>query len=252
MLENLRPISLLNVDYKIVTKAIAKRLKKLLPSIINPDQTGYVKGRYIGENVRLIQDIIEHTNLTGKKGIALFLDFKKAFDSIEWPYLKAAINFFNFGPDILNWISIFYNDVSSCVLNNGHASSFFPLQRGVRQGCPLSGVLFVLGIELFGRALKNNKSIKGILVNNHEIKVTQYADDTTVFVRDRDSVVQLLDLLQNFSLLSGLEINTAKTEAMWLGQWKITKTRPLVLSGQRSQYSLSESFSRTIVHMRRS
>ena len=110
--------------------------------------------------------------------------------------------------------------MSSCVLNNGHASTFFPLQPGVRQGCPLSGVLFVLGIELFGGALKNNPSIKGILVNNHEIKVTQYADDTTVFVRDRDSVVQLLDLLQNFSLLSGLEINTAKTEAMWLGKWK--------------------------------
>ena len=128
MLENLRPISLLNVDYKIVTKAIAKRLEKALPSIINPDQTGYVKGRYIGENIRLIQDIIEHTNLTGKKGIALFFDFKKAFDSIEWPYRKAAINFFNFGPDILNWISIFYNDMSSCVLNNGHASMFFLLQ----------------------------------------------------------------------------------------------------------------------------
>ena len=114
-----------------------------------------MKGRYIGENVRLIQDIIEHTNLTGKKGITIFLDFKKAFDSIDWPYLKAAINVFNFGPDILNWINIFYNsEVSSCVLNNGHASTFFPLQRGVRQGCPLSGVLFVLGIELFGRGLK--------------------------------------------------------------------------------------------------
>ena len=87
MLENLRPISLLNVDYKIVTKAITKRFEKVLPSIINPDQTGYVKGCYIGENVWLIQDIIEHTNLTGKKGIAIFLDFKKAFDSIEWPYL---------------------------------------------------------------------------------------------------------------------------------------------------------------------
>lgn len=166
-----------------------------------------------------IQDIIEHANLTEKKGNALFLDFKKAFDSIEWSYLKAAINFFNFGPDILNWINVFYNDVSSCVLNNGHASTFFPLQRGVRQGCPL-GVLFVLGIELFGKALKNNKSIKGIPINNHEIKVTQYADDTTVFVRDRDSVVQLLDLLENFRLLSRLEINTTKTEALWLGQWK--------------------------------
>ena len=148
MLENLRPTSLLNVDCKLVTKAMAKRLEKALQSFINPDQTGYVKGRYIGENFRLIQDIIEHTNLTGKKGIAIFLDFKKAFDSIEWPYLKAAINVFNFGPDILNWINIFFNDVSSCVLNNGHAFTFFPLQHGEQQGCPLSGVLVVLGIEL--------------------------------------------------------------------------------------------------------
>ena len=116
--------------------------------------------------------------------------------------------------------------MSSCVLNNGHASTFFPLQRGVRQGCPLSGVLFVLGIELFGRALKTNPFIKGILVNNHEIKVSQYADDITVSVRDRDSVVQLLDLLQNFSLLSGLEINATKTEAMWLGQWKNNEDTP--------------------------
>ena len=142
--------------------------------------------------------------------------------------------------------------MSSCVLNNGHASTLFPLQRGVRQGCPLSGVLFVLEIERFERALKNNPSIKEVLVNNHEIKVTQYADDTTVFVRDRDSG-QLLDLLQNSSLLSGLEINTTKNEAMWLGRWKHNKDTPsLVLSAQRSQYSLSESFSRTIVHLRRS
>ena len=209
MLENLRPISLLNVDYKIITKAIVKRLEKVLPSIINPDQTGYMKGCYIGENVRLIQDIIEHTNLTGKKGSLYFFILKKLLTRLNGHTSKPPLTFFNFGPDILNRINIFYNDVSSCVLNNGHASTFFPLQRGVRQGRPLSGILFVLGIKLFGRALKNNQSIKGILANNHEIKVIQYADDITVFVSDQDSVVQLLDLLQNFSLLSGLEISAA-------------------------------------------
>ena len=80
--ENLRPISLLNVDYKILTKTIAKRLEKVLPNIINIDQTGYVKGRYSGENIRLIQDVIHFTNLTNQKGIAILLDFKKAFDSV--------------------------------------------------------------------------------------------------------------------------------------------------------------------------
>ena len=77
ILENLRPISLLNVDYKILTKTIAKRLEKLLPRIINPDQTGYVKGRFIGENIRLIEDIMFHTKRTNSPGIALFIDFKK-------------------------------------------------------------------------------------------------------------------------------------------------------------------------------
>ena len=169
ILENLRPISLLNVDYKILTKVIAKRIEKVLPTLINPDQTGYVKGRYIGENVRLIYDLIHYTDEPNQKGIAIFLDFKKAFDSIEWNYLLQTLQFFNFGHDIQNWIKIFYNNVTSCVLNNGHASTFFSLQRGVRQGCPLSGVQFVLGIELLSRSIKNDPTIKGIQVNKQEL-----------------------------------------------------------------------------------
>ncbi|KAL9989297.1 hypothetical protein ACROYT_G003831 [Oculina patagonica] len=220
LLENLRPISLLNLDYKILTKVIAKRLEKVLPKIINPDQTGYVKGRYIGENIRLIQDVMFFTKNANLPGIAIFLDFRKAFDTIEWNYLLSALKMFNFGPDIQRWIEVIYQNVSSCVLNNGHASPFFQLHRGVRQGCPLSGVLFVIGIELLARALKNNESIKGINVGKKEIKLTQFADDTTVFVNDQVSVINLLKLLREFKHTSGLEINTSKTEAMWLGAWR--------------------------------
>ena len=90
---------------------------------------------------------------------------------------------------------------------------FFYLQQGVRQGCPLSGVLFVLGIELFSRRLKKDPIIKGIQVNKQELKISQYAGDTTVFVRDLDSVTSLLSLLNDFHAYSGLEINTTKTEA---------------------------------------
>ena len=92
ILENLRPISLLNVDYKILTKVIAKRIENVLPTLINPDQTGYVKGRYIGENIRLIYDLIHYTDKTNQKGIAIFLDFKKVFDSIEWNYLLGPVH----------------------------------------------------------------------------------------------------------------------------------------------------------------
>ena len=131
LLDNLRPISLLNVDYKILTKTLAQRLEKVLPTVINPYQTGYVKGHFIGENVRLIRDIMFFTEHTKKPGIAIFLDFRKAFDTIEWNYLSTALQLLNFGHDMLNWFQVIYHQVSSCVLHNGHASDFFPLERSV-------------------------------------------------------------------------------------------------------------------------
>ena len=181
LLDNLRPISLLNTDYKILTKIIAKRLEKVLPKIINPDQTGYVKSRYIGENVRLISDIMSYTEETNIPGIALFLDFKKAFDTIEWDFINNCLKIFNFGPDIQNWFKVLYNNVNSCVLNNGYASEFFSLGRGVRQGCPLSGLLFVIGIEILARAIKNDAGIKGIKVGEKEIKFP-YMQMTPLFL----------------------------------------------------------------------
>ena len=244
LLENLRPISLLNVDYKILTKSIAKRLEKVLPKIINSDQTGYIKGRFIGENVRLIQDVMFYTKREEQPGIAIFLDFRKAFDTIEWNYLQTALKTFNFGPDMLNWFQVIYHQVSSCVLHNGHASDFFLLERGVRQGCPLSGLLFVVGIELLARALKKDPTIKGIKVDQKEIKITQYADDTTVLVRDLDSVTQLLKRLDEFKHISGLEINTNKTEALWLGCWRSRKDKPFGFKWpQKPVYALGIHFS---------
>ena len=148
-LENWRPISLLNIDYKIATKTIADRISKVLPKLIHEDQTGYVKGRYIGQNIRLVKDIMKVTSLDNIPGMAIFIDFKKAFDSVDWNFLAKVLEAFNFGPQIRKWIKTFYTDISSCVINNGHASEFFNLQRVVRQGCPLSGILFVLCAEIF-------------------------------------------------------------------------------------------------------
>ena len=116
---------MLNVDYKIATKVIANRLAKVLPDIISPNQTGYVKNRYIGENVRLISDVTDDINEKQTQGIALFLDFKKAFDSIEWEYLHKVLDVFNFKQDFKRWVKVFYTDISSCVTNNGFASPFF-------------------------------------------------------------------------------------------------------------------------------
>ena len=84
IIKNLRPISLTITDYKILTKALAKRTEEILPKIIHKNQSGFIKGRYIGENIRLINDIIENLTLTERTGLLLMLDFEKAFDSVEW------------------------------------------------------------------------------------------------------------------------------------------------------------------------
>jgi len=159
-------------------------------------------------------------------GMAVFVDFRKAFDTIEWNYLEKALMLFNFGPNFLQWFRTIYSIISSCVLNNGHASHFFSLTRGVRQGCPLSGLLVVIGLDLPARAIKSHNLIKGITLGNHEIKTTMYAHDTKVFLSDTESISYLLKLLSQFKVASGLKVNNSKTEAMWLGKWKNRSDTP--------------------------
>ena len=230
LLTNWRPISLLNTDYKLATKCIATRLKKVLPHLIKSDQTGYIKGRFIGEKIRLISDIIEqHEN---NEGMILFLDFEKAFDSLEWGYLFKVLDIMNFGPSFLNWIHTFYSNISSGVVNNGYSSEFFSLQRGVRQGCPLSGLLFVLAVEPLAHQIRINDSIKGLENGNKITKLSLYTDDTTAFIRDDSSAASLFTLLDQFGDLSGLKINKSKTEGLWLGSWKsrLGKDEPFGIS----------------------
>ena len=186
---------MLNTDYKIATKAIAMRLEKVLPKIIHPCQAGYIKGRYIGECIRIISDIMVFTKQKNIPGAVVFLDFEKAFDSIEWSYLQKCLEVYKFGPQLRQWIKVFYNDISSCVLNNGFASEHFTLSRGVRQGCPLSGLLFVIGIEILGNAIRKSTDIKGIdIVPGKTVKLAQYADNTTIFVKDDHSIHNLFKL----------------------------------------------------------
>ena len=96
-LQNWRPITLLNIDYKIASKALARRIETVLTKLVHPDQTGFMKTRYIGENLRLISDVLEYTKTEGKSGILLSLDFKKAFDTLECSFVKNVLDIFNFG-----------------------------------------------------------------------------------------------------------------------------------------------------------
>mgnify|MGYP000736615008 CR=1 FL=1 len=115
-----------------------------MSKIIHSNQSGYVEGRFIGETIQtIIDDIMEFTKCEGIGGILAFLDFEKAFDSVEWNFLHKCLDVYNFSSDFKKWVSVLYTDISSCVSNNGVHSDFFALSRGVRQDDPLSPYLFI-------------------------------------------------------------------------------------------------------------
>ena len=174
LLSNWRPITLLNTDYKIASKVLVKRIESVVPSIIHPDQTGFMKGRYIGQNIR--QQYYPANWVTKDPWDIVISRFSK---SIRYhSFIQHTLNLFNFGNGIKKWISTFYTNSESSVLNNGFCTSYFKLSRGVRQGCPLSPYLFILAAEVFATKSRQDKTVRGITIFGTESKISQFADDT--------------------------------------------------------------------------
>ncbi len=117
-------------------------MKKVLSKIIGPDQKGFLEDRFLEENTRLVYDLIKYCKDTKKEGLLLLIDFEKAFDSLEWSYIRKVLATYNFGRDFIKWFKTVYTNAQSCVINNGHYSKFFNLERGCRQGDPWSPYLF--------------------------------------------------------------------------------------------------------------
>ena len=154
---------------------------------------------------------MEYTKDSNKPGILFFIDFEKAFDSLEWDFLNKCLELFNFGPEFIRWVNIFYKNIQSCVINNGLCCDYFNIERGVRQGDPLSPYLFVTAVEILNIAIRNKYSIKGIEINDLEIKLLQFADDTTAVLSDLNSANTLFSLLEEFEKASSLKLNVKKT-----------------------------------------
>ena len=216
-IKNWRPISSINVDAKIGSKAIAKRLEKTLPTIIHYNQNAYVKGRTMFDAARTIDDILDFCKAENESAILTTLDFEKAFDSLKWDHLIGALKAFDFGPSFISWVKTFYKNSSSCVANNGFSTSYSPLKRGVRQGDPLSPYLFIIGLELLAIHIRNDKEINGLTIGKEEVKVVIYADDMTCFLKNKQSYHSLMKTLNRYSICSGLRINREKTKILLLG-----------------------------------
>ena len=215
-LSNWRPISLLNTDYKILAKALSTRLQKVLPCIINPDQTGYVKNRFIGDNIRTIDDILRFCESQRKPGIIALLDFQKALDSISWSFLTKSLQAFKFGDVLQRWIRTLYCNTSSCVTNNGYTTPFFGVERGVRQGCPISPLLFIIVAEILACKIRTEPNIKGITIKKEVYVISQLADDTSLFMDSAESWACALTVLEQFAGLSGLKLNKNKTQVYYI------------------------------------
>ena len=218
LLKNWRPISLLNSDYKILAKVLASRLQKVISGIIHPNQTGYIKGRYIGDNIRTMLDILEITKQQADPGLMILIDFEKAFDTISWNFLFKTLEYYGFGPIFLKYIKLLYTQPKCCITNNGYSTEFFNIERGIRQGCPLSALLFVLCVEVLATEIRNSESIRGIFLKHHEIKLTQFADDTCLYLNGTNSLENVIPIFEDFYRYAGLKLNVEKTEAIWLGK----------------------------------
>ena len=123
-LKNWRPLTLLDIVYKMASGTIANRIKLVINKLISKDQTGFIKGRYIGENIRLIYDLMNYTEQNNIQGLLLLIDFEKAFDSLSWQFIQKALKYLNFGKSLLRWVDILYKNISSAVSQCGYLSCF--------------------------------------------------------------------------------------------------------------------------------
>ena len=178
-IENWRPLSMLSVIYKLCSAAIANRLKPLLNKIIDKTQCGFLQGRYIGECTRLVYDILNYTENLQIPGMLVMIDFHKAFDSVSWNFIYKTLAFFGFSENFIKWITLFNTEIKAMVLQSGYLSEPIEIERGCRQGDPISAYLFILAAQILTLLIKIKPDIKGISIGITEFKISQFADDTT-------------------------------------------------------------------------
>ena len=219
LLKNWRPITLLTTDYKILSKALANRLHRVLPFIVHSDQTASVKGRTIYDSTRLLHDVISYADEKKIPLAMISVDQLKAFDRVDHSFLFKTLERFGFGPVFRRWIQVIYNSVSSSVKTNGWLTAFITLERGLRQGCPLSMPLYVLTAETMAVNIRSNPRIRGILPTGAEteLKLSQFADDTTLLLADDESITETFHVFHGYERAAGAKINKSKCKGLWCG-----------------------------------
>ena len=190
----------------------------MIGKLVDPAQSGFIKGRFIGDNTRLMSDIIAYLKEESRSGVFLSLDIEGAFNTVSWKFINAALVRYKIPLEMIKWFNLMNEGSFARILYNGHLSDKIKLSRSCRQGDPVSPYIFLLAIECLAVQVRQNQNIKGITIHGIEIKVSCYADDT-LFLLDGsvNSCRRLFHDLGTFAKFSGLRPNIAKTQAMWVG-----------------------------------
>ena len=213
MIKNWRPLSMLSVLYKLASAIIAIRLKPYLDHLISKTQNGFVPGRYIGECTQLIYDIVSFAEKNNLPGMLILIDF------------------LGFGESFINWIKLFNTDVKATIIQCGFLSKFIDIERGCHQGDPISSYLFILAAQILTILFLDNPNVKGIFCGSTEIKLSQFADDTTVILDGTPQSLQAaFNVLEIFGHLFGLRVNTEKTQEVWIEKKKRCNEKLLELN----------------------
>ena len=217
-IKNLRPITLLNCDYKIIEKAIANKMLPALHTIIAKDQRGFMKDRRISVNIRKMLDIIHHAEQEDLEAVVLSLDFVKCFDKCSFDILHGSLDFFKFGEVVKEWTRILYKSFSVKIQNNGHFSSWIDIEKGVHQGGCCSSVYFLVIAEILALALRQNDEIEGITIADIRNLLNQFADDMDIFsICNEKSLKAIHKELADFKAQSGFTVSYDKTTLYRIG-----------------------------------
>uniref|UniRef100_A0A670HV34 Reverse transcriptase domain-containing protein n=1 Tax=Podarcis muralis TaxID=64176 RepID=A0A670HV34_PODMU len=215
-IKNYRPISLLNNDYKIFAEVMANRLKKCLVNIIHKDQAGFLPNRFLKDNIRHTVNLIEYLEDKNEIPVALiFIDAEKAFDNVSWEFLLKSMEKVGLEGEFMEGIKAIYSTQSAKLIINNNLTNSFKIEKGTRQGCPLSPLLFIMALEVILNKIRATSEIRGIKIGTKEFKLKAYADDLMLSLENpQRSMGVVLEKIEEFGKLSGFKLNKVKTKML--------------------------------------
>ena len=228
-MRNYRPITLLNVDYKIMAKMLVARLAPVMDEIISPPQLGFVPGRNITEATHLLKLAQALADEEQAEGLLIAADWEKAFDRVSWQYLHRATKALGFGPNFRGWVKLMYNKrhpPKRRVRTNGEYSRPFSIKSGTPQGCPASPLIFLIVAEALTRVVLDHPDLKGVTVAGREVRLSQFADDTQFLLQGYDQLKHMWAIIDGYEDATAMRANQKKFEAVRLGATKNRQPPP--------------------------